>query len=148
MNTDFKSAAIVSAITLLAVAAVLFVVSRRIGSSDAHYMEQVATRGLREFYSELKAKTAAPETSKVTVPTADLRAVLLTSERYKNYFPFVKHKEDIFIATPQIEFGSTNLICVVRLNQQTLWGIDGTGELRGVGDSEYQRWPHVGLVME
>ena len=148
MSVNLRSALIVSSISLLALVTLLFGVSRHIGGSNRRYMEEVVVRGLRQFYSDLKDKTAASGPSKAILSTADLRSVLLTGERYKRYFPSFVTQKDIFLATPHIALGNTNFVCMVRLNLETLWGINGAGESGRASDSQFGRWSHVGLDTE
>jgi hypothetical protein len=143
MSQKSKSIAVVTLAVLVATA-VLLGVSRRVGSSNMRYIEGAVSRGMDKFYSELKENLVAGS-AKVTLLTQDLRIRLLANDRYKGYFPSFVTPQDIFIAASQVELGSRNLICVARLNQEILWGVDATGQSRRINDSEFRQWPHVAL---
>src|SRR5437867_2764513 len=123
MRTTSQCLLIVLGIFVVA-SALLFGVSRSRGTSNTRAMEQAAASGLHDLYAELHRKPRGGDLSR-WFSAEELTYTLLSDGWYKAHFPSFITPDRIFLPPGKVGAGTTGLICIVRVSEKVLVGIDG-----------------------
>ncbi len=137
---------VIGLVALLAALGIGFVALRS-ARSHQDAMLGALQRGLERAYDQAVAGTPNPEPEQpFSLPTPALRTVLLNAKELRPILPTFVNAQDIFLPRGSVSIPSDELVCVVRVDDERLYGITGKRAWREVSRSEFGNWPHDSLT--
>ena len=138
INQSYVVVGIVCAVIALG-AGVMFV---RSGRFHRNLMISSVKTGLGSLYDRALESGAATGDSQVS---PEEMKKLLSDRKRHSILPSFVLDSNVLIPRQTIEVGSSNLFCVIRLNDDRCFGLDARRNFRAVSPTELNSWPHQSL---
>jgi hypothetical protein len=140
LRTSIRLLLVLAAVALAA----LFIAYHQSGREDATAIRQAVEQGLAGVYPRLTA--AAPKETNVATLTSELVVRVLQAElSQERSFPGFTKADTIWVSRNSVVPGATNLLFVVHSWGDAMYGLEGSGQPRRVGEAEFKTWPHLAL---
>jgi hypothetical protein len=116
------------------------IVSMRTAASHREVMLGALRNGMQRTYDQVLANSV--KQGDVHLTAASLRSVLLESDGRLSLLPSFLASEDVFVPSGRAAVPADELLCVVRLRNGVLYGLQANRAFGQIPPERFGSWPH------